>query len=307
MAKSVFLGLVLFCCSFSSVAQQAVVVQIQELPRIQQSYGPDSLWALVGAIPIWMVNEQVAFTLLRSIPSNYERYSRYRSYAKELGTAVSSVEIAGNLWKLFEHDVANSEHLDYDHASVQSLDEDLLLALLYQNAPETEQRLASVLQRYTAVRTLVEARPKPSFFRRFFNGLGTAGWSLENVEHNLYLLLTALHRLNPVGYPATQVAAQRQRLHSMYADKTLRPTPVKSGCHTEQTVVFEPVQVDSVTVPRQCILGCRTIKLMQSQQVYFVCSWCPSPHGGFGGFGNTYLVQHQGLNVELCYVSGWRS
>lgn len=302
-----FAGLLVLTFPRPGLSQQAIEVRLQELPNIQRTYGSDSARTLVGGAPIWLVNQPVALTLLREMPATYERYSHYRSYLKAIGKSVRTDEVARLLEQLLVSDLVRDEQLDYDKRQVQLLDEELLLALLYQAQPETEELLVSCLRRYAAIQTILAAKPKPNPISFFLKGLGNAGWSSVYVNLSIYQLLATLNRMNPSRFPSAQVAAQHKRLHFPYNDYSFPPTPVPKACYKQQQVAFEKVMRQGVSVPRQCATGCSLIKLVESEQVYFVETFCTSGSDGFGGYGNTYLVQHYGLNVDLCYVSGWIS
>jgi hypothetical protein len=307
MKRACLLGLLLAFCARVGAAQQVRQVRLQDLPRLHQTYGADSLWQVVRTTPIWLANQPVAFTLLHQLPPDYTRYSPYRSYLQHFAQAVPSAELARAVWQVLERDLAVAEQVDYTQAEAPLLDEDVLLTLLFQNAPQTEQWLASLLVRYTSLCTRLAAQPKPTFWRYFRHGLGPAGWSKVKVELSRYQLLVALHRLNPTRYPATQVRAQQQCLHVPYTHYVLPRTPTPSTCSTPQLLPFEPVVYQGVSFPKQCTQACTLLKLVESEQVYFVEGFCPSPTAGFGGYSNTYLVRQEGATVQICQVGGWIS
>lgn len=293
----------------SSHAQQVREILLRDLPQVQQTYGADSLRALLGSVPIWLVNEPLAFQLLRAMPVEAERYSWQRDYLKTFSQATQAPELAQRLQRVLLRDVAEAERLAPERALVPALDEELLLTLLYQQHPTTEALLQQCLARYEAMRAVLDARPKPNFIQYFFNGLGDAGWSLVQVDYIRFQLLAALNRISPERYPAALVAAQRARLHVPYKNAQLPPTPSARTCSNRQQLAADPVRLQGVIFPRQCTRAaqpaCRLYKLVESAHVYFVAETCPGH--GFGGFGNIYLVREQSETVELCYVAGWKS
>jgi len=78
-------------------------------------------------------------------------------------------------------------------------------------------------------------------------------------------------------------------------------------CLRRRQLPYEEVVRQGVSFPKQCAQGCTLVKVVESEQLYFVEASCPSDASGFGGYGNAYLVQHEGSTIQLCYITGWIS
>jgi hypothetical protein len=287
---------------------QAVEVRLQDLPTIQMRYGTDSVRQLVHNTPLWLLNQNIALSLLRAPDIRLtQEYSWERNYLFRMGQDVKAAELIPLLEQVLRTELEQAEQVNQRNHLVGSLDDDILLAYLHQQPANAEGVLTEQLNRYIRLRQQLATSSRLGFFSRLLD-IDDAAVSKTLVEWTIYYYLLALNRLNPRSFPPTRLEEQQRRVTLRTKAETAEKfQTVKTRNYRTEQVVREEIQVDGVRIPKVVAEDglCQLIKITESENAYFLEQSC-RVHPRTGS-GVTYLVKTNPDTIELTHVFFWIS
>jgi len=192
------------------LAQKVVIneTHVDSLLQIQVAQGTDSLFKIIGRLPIWLIDQNIALEIASNLEIPTDPYGTERRYLFDIAKHVESEKILKKLNTVIDSDLNSIRDSLSNHGSVLQIRKDLLIAYYYQNPDQVLQALSSrvdKLKDLLEMGRIIAKDERRDIITRFAQGSSIQDRNVNNLTYNMHALVSILNRINPDLYTDDQI------------------------------------------------------------------------------------------------------